>query len=569
MGRATEPRKARKLEMPTRSRTAEGNIVTPDDGVELGLANLSGSSSSARLHMPYARESGDLAGASLPMVGSRQTREGEEPKAGEYACEESRAPIEPEKSANSEVTPEESMEERGAANGNSPSETRTGHSAGLSAHTALERVGERARKQKKEQFNNLLSHIKVPLLREAYQRLNKKASAGVDGEKWAQYGETLDARLMDLQSRVHRGSYHPQPVRRVNIPKGDGRTRPLGIPTIEDKILQQAVRMVLEPIYEADFAGFSYGFRLQRSQHKALDALYVALGNKTNWVLDADIRAFFDTIDHGWMRKFIEHRIGDQRLIRLLLKWLNAGVMEDGKLHEVTAGTPQGGIISPLLSNIYLHYVLDLWVQQWRKRNARGDVYIVRYADDFVMGFQYEQDARAMHTALAERFVKYSLELHPEKTRLIRFGRFARRDSVLDGQKRPETFTFLGFTHICAEAPEGKFRVVRRTSRKKRVAKLASLKEEIERRKHSRVEEQHKWLNSVLRGHNLYYGVPGNIAALSSFRYHVRTQWHRALQRRSQRAKWTDATHRVFDARFPLLTPRITHKHPLSRLARP
>lgn len=550
------------------SRTAEGSTVTPE-GDELGLTDLTRSSSSARPHMPCARESGDLAGASPPMVGGRQTREGEEPKAGEYACEESRASVVPKKPANSVVTPEELVEGRVAANGNSPSETRTGPSAGLSAPTHLERVGERARKQKQERFNNLLSHIKLPLLREAYQLLNKKSSAGVDGETWAQYGENLDVRLLDLQNRVHRGSYHPQPVRRVNIPKADGRTRPLGIPTVEDKILQQAVRMILEPIYEADFIGFSYGFRPKRSQHKALDALYVALGNKTNWVLDADIRAFFDTIDHGWMRKFIEHRVGDQRLVRLLLKWLNAGVMEDGKLHEVTAGTPQGGIISPLLSNVYLHYVLDLWVQQWRKRDARGEVYIVRYADDFVMGFQYEQDARAMRTALAERFAKYSLELHPEKTRLIRFGRFARRDSVLDGRKRPETFAFLGFTHISAEGPNGKFRVVRRTSRKKRVAKLASLKEEIERRKHHRVAEQHKWLNSVLRGHNLYYGVPGNYSALRSFRHRVRSQWHRALQRRSQRAKWNEASHRAFDARFPLLNPQITHRHPLSGLSRP
>jgi RNA-directed DNA polymerase len=503
------------------------------------------------------------------MVGGRQSREGDEPQAVAHACEESRAPIVPKKPANSEVTPEESVEGRGAANGNSPSGTRTGHSAGLSALTDLARVGERARKQKGEQFNNLLSHVKVPLLREAYQRLEKKAAAGVDGETWASYGENLDVRLADLQDRVHRGSYHPQPVRRVHIPKGDGRTRPLGIPALEDKVVQQAVRMVLEPIYEAEFLGFSYGFRPNRSQHKALDALYVALGGKTNWVLDVDIRSFFDTIDHGWLRKFIEHRIGDKRLVRLLLKWLNAGVMEEGRLHEVTAGTPQGGIISPLLSNVYLHYVLDLWVQQWRKRNARGEVYIVRYADDFVMGFQHEQDARAMHTALAERVAQFSLQLHPEKTRLIRFGRFARRDSVLDGRTRPETFDFLGFTHICAEGPGGKFRVVRRTSRKKRNAKLAALKEEIERRKHHRVVEQHAWLSSVLRGHFNYYGVPGNFPALASFRHRVRLSWHRALQRRSQRARWNRAKQEAFDERFALPHPRITHDHPLSRFFRP
>lgn len=503
------------------------------------------------------------------MESGKQSREGAKPQAVVHICEESRALVVPEKPANSEVTPEESVEGRGAANGNSPNETRTELSVGKSALTELARVGERARKQKGERFNNLLSHIKVPLLREAYQRLKKKSAAGVDGETWTTYGESLDARLQSLQARVHRGSYHPQPVRRVHIPKPDGRSRPLGIPALEDKVLQQAVRMILEPIYEAEFLGFSYGFRPNRSQHKALDALYVALGGKTNWVLDVDIRSFFDTIDHGWMRKFIEHRIGDRRLVRLLLKWLNAGVMEDGKLHEVTAGTPQGGIISPLLSNVYLHYVLDLWVQQWRKRSARGEVYIVRYADDLVMGFQYEQEARAMHSAMAERIAKFNLTLHPEKTRLLRFGRFARRDSALDGRIRPKTFDFLGFTHICAEGPEGKFRVVRRTSRKKRMAKLAALKEEIERRKHHRVVEQHAWLSSVLRGHFNYYGVPGNFTAMASFRYHVRSNWHRALQRRSQRARWNRPKYEAFDARFPLPQPCIVHKHPLSRLSRP
>ncbi len=536
----------------------------------LGTTILSGSeTNSARLHMPHARESGDLAEASPPVVGGRQSREGDEPQAVADAREESRALVVPKRPANSAVTPEERVEGRGAANGKLAEGNTLRAQDRASVLTHLARVGERAREQKKEQFSNLLSHIKEPLLREAYQRIAKKASTGVDGVTWAQYGEHLDARLRDLQERVHRGSYHPQPVRRVHIPKPDGRTRPLGIPSLEDKILQQAVRMILEPIYEADFIGFSYGFRPNRSQHKALDALYVFLGGKTNWVLDVDIRSFFDTIDHGWMRKFIEHRIGDKRLVRLLLKWLNAGVMEDGKLHEVTAGTPQGGIISPLLSNVYLHYVLDLWVQQWRKQNARGEVYIVRYADDLVMGFQHEQDARAMHAAMAARLAKFSLELHPEKTRLIRFGRFARRDSVLDGRARPETFDFLGFTHICAEGRDGRPRIVRRTSRKKRTAKLAALKEEVERRKHHRVVEQHAWLNQVLRGHFNYYGVPGNFSALASFRHHVRWHWHRALQRRSQRARWTQTKHQAFDASFPLLRPHITHDHPLSRLARP
>jgi RNA-directed DNA polymerase len=462
------------------------------------------------------------------------------------------------------------MEGRDAANGKLAERNTHRTQDRESVHTQLQRVGERAKEKKQEQFVNLLSHIKSPLLREAYKGLEKNAASGVDGVTWAQYGENLDARLTELQDRVHRGSYHPQPVRRVHIPKTDGRTRPLGIPALEDKILQQAVRMILEPIYEAEFLGFSYGFRPQRSQHKALDALYVALGGKANWVLDVDIRSFFDTIDHGWLRKFIEHRIGDTRLVRLLLKWLKAGVLEDGKLRAVEAGAPQGGIISPLLANVYLHYALDLWAHHWRKRSARGEVRIVRYADDLVMCFQHEQDARAMHAALAERLAKFSLELHPDKTRLIRFGRFAQRDGLaVDGRARPETFDFLGFTHICARSPDGKFRIVRRTSRRKRTAKLSALKEEIERRKHHRVVEQHAWLNQVLRGHYNYYGVPGNFRALASFHRRVRDTWHRALQRRSQRAPWNQAKRGTFDARFPLLRARLTQPHPLARFSRP
>ena len=519
--------------------------------------------------MPYARESGDLAGASPHVVGGRQSREGNKPQAVSHASEESRAPIVLKKPVNSEVTPEELVEGRGAANGKLAERNMHRTQDRESVQTHLQRVGERARENKQEQFTNLLSHIKVPLLREAYQSLKKNAAAGVDGETWGRYGEDLDVRLLDLQDRVHRGSYHPQPVRRVQIPKSEGRTRALGIPTLEDKVVQQAVRMLLEPIYEADFLGFSYGFRPNRSQHKALDALYVALGGKANWVLDVDIRSFFDTIDHGWMRKFIEHRIGDTRLVRLLLKWLKAGVMEDGKVRAVQAGTPQGGIISPLLANVYLHHALDLWAHQWRKQHARGEVRLVRYADDVVICFQHEQDAHAMHTALAERLAKFSLELHPEKTRLLRFGRFAQRDSVLDRRKRPETFDFLGFTHICAQGQDGKFRLVRRTSRRKRTAKLAALKEEIERRKHHRVVEQYAWLNQVLRGHYNYYGVPGNFRALASFRHQVRHTWHRALQRRSQRARWNQAKRGAFDERFPLLLARLTQAHPLARFSRP
>jgi len=351
------------------------------------------------------------------------------------------------KSTKARVTPDESMEGRTAANEEVAPRNTSRAQDRHDVLTHLERLGRRAEEQKEERFGNLLSHIKVPLLREAYARLSKKAAPGVDGETWSTYGENLDARLLDLQERVQRGSYHPQPVRRVHIPKGDGRTRPLGIPSLEDKIVQQAARMLLEPIYERMFVGFSYGFRPGRSQHDALDALAVAISKRVDWVLDADIRAFFDTIDHAWMKKFIEHRIADRRMVRLLMKWLHAGVMEDGELRDVTEGTPQGGIISPLLANLYLHYVLDLWVLQWRRTQARGEMYVVRYADDFVMGFQRESDARAMRAALAERLAHFGLELHPDKTRVIRFGRFAHRDSGLDGRTRPETFDFLGFAH--------------------------------------------------------------------------------------------------------------------------
>jgi group II intron reverse transcriptase/maturase len=413
----------------------------------------------------------------------------------------------------------------------------------------------------------LLGHIKVPLLKEAFALLRKDAAPGVDHVTWEAYGDRLDERLCDLEGRIHRGNYHPQPVRRVHIPKGDGRTRPLGLPALEDKIVQQAVRMVIEPIYEAMFIGFSYGFRPSRSPHDALDALVVGLNKKVSWVLDADIRSFFDTIDHGWMQKFLEHRIGDSRLVRIIMKWMHAGVMEEGTLHAVEAGTPQGGIISPLLSNIYLHYVLDLWVCQWRKKHARGEVYVVRYADDFVMGFQHEQDAVAARKAIADRFAKFALELHPEKTRVIEFGRFARINREKRGQGKPETFDFLGLTHIASVSRAGAFQVRRRTSRKKRQAKLAALNEECRRRRHTVVAEQHRWLCSVLEGHYRYYGVPTNIEALAQFRRALGQRWHQSLQRRSQRARWSKAKWTSFEERFPLPKPSIRHPWPEQRFA--
>jgi group II intron reverse transcriptase/maturase len=504
------------------------------------------------------------------MVSRRHGREGRS-HTPQQSSEESDALVVPtcEKSAKTRVTPVESMEGRGAANGKPAPRNASPAQDGQDALTFLERVGQRAKDRKEERFNNLLSHIKMPLLKEAYQRLRKDAASGVDGVAWGEYGENLDARLLDLQDRVHRGSYHPQPVRRVHIPKGDGRTRPLGIPSLEDKIVQQAARMLLEPIYEREFLGFSYGFRPGRSPHRALDALAVAIDRKVDWVLDADIRAFFDTIEHAWMQKFIEHKIADKRLVRLLMKWLHAGVMEDGKLYDVKEGTPQGGIISPLLANIYLHYVLDLWVSSWRKKHAHGEVYIVRYADDFVMGFQREQDARAMRSALAERLAAFGLELHPDKTRVIRFGRFAHRDVARDGRTRPETFDFLGFTHILVSNDKGWCDLIRRTSTKKRAAKLTALRKQMRERRHEPPGKQHAWLSSVLRGHYGYYGVPRNYPALRSFYARVRRDWHRSLQRRSQRAVWTSKMLETFDARYALPRPHITHPYPKQRFAGP
>jgi group II intron reverse transcriptase/maturase len=502
------------------------------------------------------------------MVDRRHGREGSS-RNPQQSFEGSGALIVPtcKKSAKTWVTPVEPMEGRSAANGKPAPRNvlRTQDRAG--ALTALERVGQRAKGKKGERFSNLLSHIKEPLLREAFKRLRKDASPGVDGVRWREYGEQLDDRLRDLQDRVQRGSYHPQPVRRVHIPKGDGRMRPLGIPSVEDKIVQQAVRMLLEPIYEQEFLGFSYGFRPSRSPHRALDALAVAIGRKVSWVLDADIRAFYDTIEHGWMQKFFEHRIADKRMVRLLMKWLHAGVMEDGELRVVQEGAPQGGGISPLMSNVYLHYAFDLWVQQWRKRHARGEVYVVRYADDVVLGFQFEQDAHAMRAAMAERLAKFGLELHADKTRVLQFGRVAKERRREGG--KPETFDFLGFTHIAGTSRGGRFQLQRRTSRKKRAAKLSALREEIRRRKHEPITVQYRWLCSVIRGHCNYYGVPTNARALVSFQFHVEQAWYRQLQRRSQRARWTTDKIQRFRTRYPLPTPRIVHPWPSLRFAGP
>ena len=423
--------------------------------------------------------------------------------------------------------------------GNTGGETRPGRSAGPGVSNGLGRVREVARKDKDARFTALLHHVSCLRLSLAFDALKKDAAPGVDGVTWREYDRDRQENLLALHARVQSGKYRAVPSRRVYIPKADGRLRPLGIASLEDKIVQRAVCEVLNAVYEADFKGFSYGFRPGRSQHDALDALAVGLGKRVNWVLDADIRGFFDHLDRGWLERFLRHRIADERILRLVMKWLNAGVLEDGKLSDSGEGTPQGGSLSPLLANVYLHYVLDLWVDHWRKTQARGNVIITRFADDFIVGFQYQDDAERFLEELRGRLAKFSLELHPDKTRLIEFGPHAARLRKARGEGKPETFTFLGFRHIARMNRQGRFWVQRITDKKKMTAKLKSVKAELMRRRHRPVPEQGRWLASVIRGHEAYYAVPGNAEAVQAFRYHVTRHWRFALSRRSQKGRVT------------------------------
>ena len=478
-------------------------------------------------------------------------------------------PAVPGKSPNkAERSAAEEMEGRGLAKGNLREQNASRTQRRSDALSALERVRQAARKDRKTQFTALLHHIYNPnMLEMAYLALKREAAPGVDGETWRHYGQALESNLQNLSERLKRGAYRAKPVRRVYIPKADGRQRPLGVTALEDKIVQRATVEVLNTIYETDFVGFSYGFRPGRSQHQALDALYAGLlTRKVNWVLDLDIRGFFDAIDHGWLVKFIEHRIADRRVVRLIQKWLNAGVLEDGKRTLVQEGTPQGGSASPLLANVYLHYVFDLWVQAWRKKRAHGDVIVVRFADDIVLGFQSEMEARQFREELEERFRKFDLELHPDKTRLIEFGPFAADNRRRRGEGKPETFDYLGFTHICAKKrSNGRFTVLRQTIRKRLQAKLNEVNAELRRRMHDPIPEQGRWLYSVVGGHIRYYGVPMNTPALGLFRFQVGRLWHRALSRRSQngRVLWT----RMLRLITRWLPPaRVCHPYPLRRL---
>ncbi|MCA1680555.1 MAG: group II intron reverse transcriptase/maturase, partial [Actinobacteria bacterium] len=383
-----------------------------------------------------------------------------------------------------------------------------------------------AREDKDVRFTALLHHVTVDRLREAYRAISPGAAAGVDGVTWRDYGPDLEANLQDLHARVHGGAYRAKPTRRVFVPKPDGRLRPLGVAALEDKILQRALVEVLNAVYEEDFLGFSYGFRPGRSPHDALDALAVGIcRKKVNYVLDADIRDFFTRLDQGWLERFLGHRIADTRVLRLIQRWLRAGVIEDGEWSDTLEGTAQGASVSPLLSNVYLHYVFDLWADQWRRRHAHGDMILTRFADDYVAGFEHRDDAERFLADLRERFAGFGLELHPQKTRLIEFGRFAAENRARRGDRKPETFEFLGFTHICARTRNGRFKLKRVTSKKKMRAKLKSVKAEMRRRMHLPIPDQGRWLASVLAGHYRYYAVPDNIHALGAFRDTVTRSW--------------------------------------------
>jgi group II intron reverse transcriptase/maturase len=459
----------------------------------------------------------------------------------------------------------EVVEGRSPAKGNTGEQNAPRTQSRTSAPSALDRVRQAARRDRKAKFTALFHHITIDRLRNAYLALERQAAPGVDGVTWAQYGDGLEVRLQELHARLHRGAYRAKPSRRVYIPKPDGRQRPLGIAALEDKIVQRAVVEVLNAIYEVDFLGFSYGFRSGRGQHQALDALATAIARKkVNWVLDADIRGFFDAIDHGWLVKFVEHRIGDPRILRLIQKWLAAGVLEQGRWSSTEEGTPQGATVSPLLANVYLHYVFDLWVQQWRKRQARGEVIVVRYADDFVVGFQRGDDAARFRQELTLRVRQFGLELHPDKTRLFRFGRFAASDRRERGEGKPETFEFLGFTHICGKSSSGKFLLHRHTSKARMRARLRALKDAIKRRQHLPVHAQGRWLQSVLRGYFAYHAVPTNIDRLGGFRTQVTRYWHKALRRRGQRDRTTwDRMSRRAGRWLP--KPRVLHPYPWDR----
>ena len=466
-----------------------------------------------------------------------------------------------------EPTAAEPVERRAETKGNAGQQSTHRAQSRASVSQALERIRRVAKERKKEKFTSLFHHISIDLLDEAFFELKENAAPGVDGLTWKDYEQDLERNVEDLHARVHRGAYRALPSRRTYIPKPDGRQRPLAIAALEDKIVQRAAAAVLNAIYEEDFLGFSYGFRPGRGTHDALDALDVGINStKVNWIVDADIRSFFDEISQEWLVRFLEHRIGDRRIIRLIQKWLKVGVLEDGIVTVSGRGTGQGSVISPLLANIYLHYALDLWAERWRRREATGDMIIVRYADDFIVGFQHEADGRRFLDEMRKRLQEFALSLHPEKTRLIEFGRFAARDRKERGLGKPETFNFLGFTFICGKSRRGKFLLKRKTRRDRMRAKLRMVKEDMRRRMHQPIPQQGKWLGHVVRGYFNYHAVPTNLRALVAFRAEIAKRWLRVLTRRSERSDLTWARmNRLIDDWLP--QPRILHPWPSQRFA--
>jgi RNA-directed DNA polymerase len=495
-------------------------------------------------------------------------REGEEPKPMMHGDGKSDAAIVAGKPANEAVQAAEELVERRAATKGNADQQRTHRTPSRASVTpALERIRQTARERKKERFTALLHHINPELLEAEFYVLEEHAAPGVDGVTWRDYEQNLEGNLEDLHARVHRGAYRPLPSRRVYLPKSDGGQRPLAVAALEDKIAQRATAAVLNAIYEEDFLGLSYGFRPGRSAHDAMDALVVGIERRrVNFIVDADIRSFFDTVSQQWLIRFVEHRIGDKRIIRLIRKWLRAGVLEDGIVSVSDSGTAQGAVISPLLANIYLHYALDLWAERFRRREATGDMIIVRYADDFIVGFEHEHDARRFLDALRERLKEFALSLHPEKTRLIEFGRFAARNRKARGLGKPETFNFLGFTFICGRSKRGKFQIRRKSRSDRMRAKLQAVKQGLRQRMHQPVAQQGKWLRQVVTGYFNYHAVPTNSRALSAFRFFVIELWKRALRRRSQTGDmtWKTLTRLATDW---LPTPRILHPWPQAPFA--
>jgi len=550
----------------TESRLREGNTRAGDTReFALGPAE----SETPSMHGNSTHENREPPGAPPQAGDGGWSGKGDEPYEPDmHVPGESDGPIVPMKRMNKAEQAAESVEGRGPAKGNG-SRTTGVRAQDRSAPTdGLERIRAAASRDREAKFTSLLHHVTVDRLRDAYERLKRKAVPGVDGVTWSDYGVDLETRLAALHDRLHSGAYRTKPSKRVRIPKDDGSQRLLGIAAMEDKIAQKAVGTVLEHIYEVDFLGFSYGFRPGRSQHDALDALYVGITQrKVNWVLDADIRGYFDTIDHDWLLKFLEHRIGDRRVLRLIRKWLKAGVMEETEWTKTETGTPQGAVISPLLSNVFLHYVFDLWAQQWRGRNAQGDVVIVRYADDFVVGFEHRGEAERFLRELRERFAKFGLALHPTKTRLLEFGRFATANRSKRGEGKPETFDFLGFTHHCGKTRNGWFALKRRPMAQRMRRKLKELRKDLRHRRHWSTAEQGRWLRAVVQGWLNYYAVPGTCFIIDRFRTEVARAWRWSLHRRSQRGHrgwaWSNMT-RLVNVWLP--PARIQHPYPNQRL---